>query len=58
VAALGQIFRNHPADRIAADIDIRGDLDNSEVSTWQAFRSIMRNAFIEAYEAQFRPLAP
>ena len=58
VAALGQIFRNQPVDRIAADIDIRGDLDNQDISTWQAFRSIMRNAFIEAYEAQFRPLAP
>lgn len=55
VATLGQIFRNHPADRIAADIDISGDLDQQDVSSWQAFRSLVRNAFIEAYEAQFRP---
>lgn len=55
VATLGQIFRNHPADRIAADIDISGDLNQQDVSTWQAFRSLVRNAFIEAYEAQFRP---
>ncbi|MDO8907317.1 MAG: DUF748 domain-containing protein [Pseudohongiella sp.] len=55
VAAMGQIFRNQPADRIAADIDIRGDLNQQDVSTWQAFRSLIRNAFVEAYEAQFRP---
>lgn len=56
VATMGQIFRNHTADRIAADIDISGDLNDQQVSAWQAFRSIVRNAFVEAYEAQFRPL--
>lgn len=55
VATMGQIFRNQPADRIAADIDISGDLDQQEVSAWQTFRSLVRNAFVEAYEAQFRP---
>lgn len=56
VATLGQIFRNQPADRIAADIEISGDLNQQDISTWQAFRSLVRNAFVEAYEAQFRPL--
>jgi hypothetical protein len=56
VATMGQIFRNRTADRIAADIEIGGDLNQQDVSRWQAFRSLMRNAFVEAYEAQFRPL--
>ncbi|WP_083264621.1 DUF748 domain-containing protein [Pseudohongiella acticola] len=58
VAALGQIFRNQPEDRIATEIEISGNLDNQDVSAWQAFVSILRNAFIEAYDAQFRPNQP
>ncbi|HDZ16284.1 MAG TPA: DUF748 domain-containing protein [Methylophaga aminisulfidivorans] len=54
VAAVGQIFRNQPKDRIAAEIDISGSLDNENISSWQAFISILRNAFIEAYDKQFR----
>lgn len=54
VGGLGQIFRNQPEDRIAAEIQISGNIANQEVSTWQAFLSIMRNAFIEVYDAQFR----
>lgn len=53
VAGLGQIFRNHPADRIATEIEITGDLNQQDISTWQAFRGLLRNAFVEAYEAQF-----
>lgn len=53
VGGLTRIFRNQPRDRIASQIDISGDLDQPDVSTWQAFISILRNAFVEAYEAQF-----
>jgi hypothetical protein len=53
VAGLGQIFRNHPADRIATEIEISGDLNQQDISTWQALRSLLRNAFVEAYELQF-----
>lgn len=54
VGGLGQIFRNQPEDRIAAEIEVSGDITQQEVSTWQAFLSIMRNAFIEVYDTQFR----
>lgn len=54
VAALGQIFRNQPEDRIASQIEIRGDLKQQDISAWQAFVSILRNAFVEAYEATFK----
>lgn len=53
VAGLGRIFRNQPKDRIASQIEIRGNLDQQDISTWQAFISILRNAFGEAYEARF-----
>lgn len=53
VGAFGRIFRNQPKDRIAAQIEISGSLDQKNISAWQAFTSILRNAFIEAYEANF-----
>ena len=53
VGAFGQVFRNQPKDRIASQIEISGSLDQKNISAWQAFTSILRNAFVEAYEAQF-----
>lgn len=53
VGVLSTIFRNQPKDRIASQIDISGSLDESDVSVWQAFFSILRNAFVEAYESRF-----
>jgi hypothetical protein len=53
VGGLGQVFRNQPKDRIASQIDIRGSLDQKNISVWQAFVSILHNAFVEAYEARF-----
>jgi len=53
VGGLGRIFRNQPTDRIGSQIEIRGNLDRQDISTWQAFLSVLRNAFVDAYEAQF-----
>lgn len=53
VGFFASIFRNQSKDRIATEIEISGSLDNSDVSTWQAFISILHNAFVEAYESQF-----
>lgn len=53
VGALGTVFRNQPKDRIASQIEIGGSLDQENISAWQTFISILRNAFVEAYEARF-----
>lgn len=53
IGVLGRIFRNQPKDRIASQIEIRGNLDQQEISAWQAFTSVLHNAFVEAYEARF-----
>lgn len=53
VGALGRLFRNQPENRIASRIEIRGNLDQQDISGWQAFISILRNAFVDAYEATF-----
>lgn len=54
VGGLGQIFRNQPEDRIAAEVEVSGNISNQDVSTWQAILSILRNAFIEVYDTRFR----
>ena len=53
VAGLSWLFRNHPEDRIGAEIEIQGTLDQGDISAWQAFVSILRNAFVEAYDERF-----
>lgn len=53
VGAFGQIFRNEPKDRIATQIEIQGNLDDPDISTWQAFLAIMQNAFVSAFESDF-----
>ena len=53
VAGLSWLFRNHPEDRIGAQIEIQGTLDQGDISAWQAFVSILRNAFVEAYDERF-----
>lgn len=53
VGAFGQIFRNESRDRIATQIEIRGNLDDPDVSAWQAFLAILQNAFVNAFESDF-----
>lgn len=53
VAGAGWLFRNHPEDRLASRIEIHGNLNQQDISAWQAFVSVLRNAFVQAYEANF-----
>ena len=53
VGAFGQIFRNDPKNRIATQVEIRGNLDDPDVSAWQAFLAILENAFVDAFESDF-----
>ena len=53
VGAFGTIFRNDPKDRIATEVEIRGNLDDPDVSAWEAFLAIVQNAFVEAFESDF-----
>lgn len=58
VGAFGQLFRNTPKDRIASQIEIRGNLDDPEMSAWQAFIAILRNAFVDAFDNDFGRESP
>ncbi|WP_106477465.1 DUF748 domain-containing protein [Phytohalomonas tamaricis] len=53
VGATAWLFENHSKDQIATRINIQGNLNQENISAWQAFGSILRNAFIEAYRANF-----
>lgn len=51
--AIGKLFRNQSADQFATRIPIEGSLDQPGTSTLSIIGGILRNAFIEAYRAQF-----
>nr|WP_298521884.1 DUF748 domain-containing protein [uncultured Halomonas sp.] len=53
VAGAGWVFRNKSKDRLATQIDISGNLKQQDISGWQAFVSVLRNAFVDAYQANF-----
>ena len=53
VGGAGWLFRNQPEDRLASQIEIRGNLDQQDISAWQAFVSVLHNAFVDAYQANF-----
>ncbi|GAB2791326.1 DUF748 domain-containing protein [Halomonas shantousis] len=53
VAGVGWVFRNHPEDKLASRIEISGNLNQQDISGWQAFVSALHNAFVEAYQARF-----
>ncbi|WAJ72407.1 DUF748 domain-containing protein [Catenovulum adriaticum] len=46
----GNILENNDSDLVAARIPISGTLDNAEVSTLATLISLIKNAFVEAFE--------
>lgn len=47
IEGLGEIFKNHPHDRIATRAEFQGSLDNPKVNIWGVIIDILRNAFVE-----------
>ena len=48
-----EVLENQSEDQLATQIEVSGSLDNPDISPLQAFFSILRNAFVEAFTAQF-----
>jgi len=48
-----EILQNQRKDQFATRIELAGSLDNAEMSTFQAFIEILRNAFVEAFTPRF-----
>jgi hypothetical protein len=46
--AATHLLKNTNTQRVATDVDLNGSLKSPNVSTWQAFVEVLRNAFIKA----------
>ncbi|MEP1871646.1 MAG: hypothetical protein ABJJ44_19100, partial [Paraglaciecola sp.] len=47
---VAEIFENNDEQLIATRIPISGDLSNPDISAWVAFKGIVKNAFVQAYD--------
>lgn len=47
------VLRNHEEDQLATRVNLRGNLQDAEISGLQAFFGILRNGFIEAFSPGF-----
>lgn len=47
---VAEIFENDDEQLIATRIPISGDLNNPDISAWEAFKGIVKNAFVQAYD--------
>ncbi len=48
VGAAAHILKNRRTQKVATDVDIGGELNKPDVSTWQAFVQVVKNAFVKA----------
>jgi hypothetical protein len=48
VGAMAHILKNRTTQKVASQVNLTGDLKNPQVSSWQAFVEVIRNAFIQA----------
>ena len=48
-----KILQNPGEDQLASRIEVSGNLNDPDISPFQAFLAILRNGFIEAFSAQF-----
>jgi hypothetical protein len=44
------LVKNHPKDRLATKIPIKGDVNGSEKFTWTAIINVFKNGFIKAFD--------
>ncbi|WP_434456191.1 DUF748 domain-containing protein [Stutzerimonas urumqiensis] len=53
VGAAESVLQNQPKDQVATRVELDGSLKDPEVSPFQMFVAILRNAFIEAFQPRF-----
>lgn len=53
VGAGEEVLQNQRKDQFATRVELSGSTKNTEVSPFQAFIAILRNAFIDAFSARF-----
>ncbi len=50
VEGVGEVFENHPKDRVATKIPLRGSVKSLDTNVWFAIGEALRNAFIQALQ--------
>src|SRR5690606_11678341 len=53
VGFIGEILQNQPTGQLATNVPISGELESPDTSVLVAVGNILRNAFIEAFQANF-----
>jgi hypothetical protein len=51
VGAIAELLENQPRDQLATNIPLEGDLNNPDTSVIATIGGILRNAFVEAFQA-------
>ncbi|WP_339907449.1 DUF748 domain-containing protein [Pseudomonas guineae] len=52
------VLKNQRKDQFATRVEIDGDLNAYDISRWQAFKAILRNAFVRAFNNRFDSSKP
>ncbi|MBF6623736.1 MAG: DUF748 domain-containing protein [Pseudomonas stutzeri] len=53
VGAGEEVLKNQRKDQFATRIELSGSINNTDVSAFQAFIAILRNAFVQAFSTRF-----
>ncbi|MCR4296501.1 MAG: DUF748 domain-containing protein [Elusimicrobia bacterium] len=53
VGAVGRLLENRKTDAVAAKVPFEGRYDDPEIGVWEAFVSVLRNAFVKALTPTF-----
>jgi hypothetical protein len=48
IGAAAHVLKNHSTQKVATQVELKGNLQNPDVSTWQAFVQVVKNAFVQA----------
>jgi hypothetical protein len=48
IGGASHLFKNPSTHEVATEVDLKGNLKNPDVSTWQAIVQVLHNAFVEA----------
>jgi hypothetical protein len=52
VAGAVKLFKNHPKDQVATKIPVSGTFEKTHVEIWTTVANVLRNAFIQAFQAR------
>ena len=50
VGGSASVVKNHPKDRLATKIPLKGDVNGRENFTWTAIVNVLRNGFVKAFD--------